>query len=201
MYLCLICNTQKPQDQMIRAVGNRGVVFRSVKCKECKRLQKNESQRRWESENKYYENHKEELIVKNNIRKNKYRQENREEYLEKSHQYYLDNKDQILANNKIHRNNNKGAKNALTAKRRATKKNATPKWLSQFDKQYIRHLYIQARALTDLTGEVHEVDHVVCLQSDLVCGLHVPWNLQILTKTENRKKDNKIPEDIACQIH
>lgn len=200
MYLCQTCNIEKPQEEMQRSQGNRGLNFKSILCKNCKRLKVNAKKIEW-SKNYYYPKHRAELIVKNNIRKNKYRDENREEYLEKSHNYYVRNKDQVLSRNTKWYRENKGAKNALTAKRRALKKEATPKWLSNFDKDYIRHLYIQARALTDLTGEVHEVDHIIPLQSELVCGFHSPINLQILTKTENRKKDNNIPSELICQIH
>jgi len=36
------------------------------------------------------------------------------------------------------------------------------------------------------------VDHIVPLVHEKVCGLNVPWNLQIITEEENRKKANKV---------
>lgn len=36
-----------------------------------------------------------------------------------------------------------------------------------------------------------EVDHVVPLTHDLVCGMHVPCNLQVLPASANRRKGNK----------
>lgn len=40
------------------------------------------------------------------------------------------------------------------------------------------------------TGVEWEVDHIVPLQSKLVCGLHNEFNLAVITKSENLTKRN-----------
>ncbi|MEQ6358083.1 hypothetical protein ABNX05_26230, partial [Lysinibacillus sp. M3] len=59
----------------------------------------------------------------------------------------------------------------------------------QLDK--IEWFYQEAKRLFKDTGVAHHVDHIVPLQGKYVSGLHVPWNLQILTALEISKKSNK----------
>lgn len=70
-------------------------------------------------------------------------------------------------------------------------KQAKPSWLSEWDLFLIEELYITARE------RGLEVDHIIPLKHKLVCGLHVPWNMQLLTRTANAKKSNKFDEDIV----
>jgi len=81
---------------------------------------------------------------------------------------------------------------ALVSVRKRRHRNATPKWITQEHKLTIRQLYLRAMELTKLTGERYVVDHIVPLISDEVCGLHVPWNLRVITQEENLKKSNKL---------
>lgn len=68
---------------------------------------------------------------------------------------------------------------------------ATPLWLTPEQKQEIKNLYLKAIELGKSTGQKFEVDHIEPILGENVCGLHVPWNMQILLKEENLKKSNK----------
>jgi len=141
-----------------------------------------EKKKQWVANNKervkeysrnFYKNHAEDLKQ----RVTKWRNEN----LEKTHEY-----------SKTWRQNNPGKQNAKTARRRAMLLQATPRWLTEEHKKQIETIYNEAARLTRDTGIPHEVDHIIPLQGIDCRGLHVPWNLQILTQKENAKKNNKI---------
>jgi 5-methylcytosine-specific restriction endonuclease McrA len=55
------------------------------------------------------------------------------------------------------------------------------------DYERIFDIYAEARRLSVETGIPHEVDHILPIKGYHLSGLHVPWNLRILTKTENMK--------------
>lgn len=83
---------------------------------------------------------------------------------------------------------NKGTRNAITARRFAAKLQATPAWA---DRLAIRAMYEAAAAATELFGVPVQVDHIVPLQSPTIRGLHVEYNLQLLTRRANQSKGNK----------
>lgn len=87
--------------------------------------------------------------------------------------------------------NNKAKDTSKRAKRRAKLLQATPKWLTKEDYKAIECKYSVANMLSRYGNEKHAVDHIVPLQGKTVCGLHVPWNLQVITATDNLKKGNK----------
>jgi len=90
---------------------------------------------------------------------------------------------------------NKTQVRADTKARRRKHRQATLPWLSRRQKSEIRHLYQIAITMTQTTGEQYVVDHIYPLRSDVVCGLHVPWNLRVMTQEENLKKSNFLPDD------
>lgn len=67
--------------------------------------------------------------------------------------------------------------------KRATKLNRTPLWLTDWDKQYIKEMYLYC-------PKGFEIDHIIPLHGKLVSGLHVPENLQYLYKPIHTHKSN-----------
>lgn len=78
--------------------------------------------------------------------------------------------------------------NAINKKHKAAKIRALPLWA---DLEKIQEFYSEAHRLTKETGVIHQVDHIVPLQSKLVSGLHVEANLRVIPKRENCSKQNR----------
>lgn len=83
---------------------------------------------------------------------------------------------------------------ARDARRRATQVLATPAWA---DHKKIRQIYASAAKITKATGIRHEVDHIVPIKGRKASGLHVHFNLRVIPIRENRRKSNKLIEDIV----
>ena len=85
-------------------------------------------------------------------------------------------------------NNNRPRMNAHAAKRNSIKLNAIPNWANLVQ---IEAKYQLAAMFSKCSGVSHEVDHIIPLQGKNVCGLHVEYNLRVITQEANRKKGNR----------
>jgi 5-methylcytosine-specific restriction endonuclease McrA len=121
--------------------------------------------------------------------------------------YYEKNKDYVVARalatparlknqyRKAWADKNLVSVRANTKNRRRKHRDATPPWLTRRQKTEMRSMYQIAITMSKTTGEAYVVDHIWPLRSDDVCGLHVPWNLRIITRAENLQKSNSLPTD------
>ena len=123
-----------------------------------------------EAAKRYYQKNREAVIARAAARPSSEVRQYKERHKEKNPEYYK----------------------ALTSVRKRRHRNATPKWLGSQEKVAMRQLYLKAQELTKLTGVRYVVDHIVPLINPDVCGLHVPWNLRVMTQEENLRKSNKL---------
>lgn len=105
---------------------------------------------------------------------------------------YSKGRDRFVAYSREYKSNNRPKYRALDAKRRAQKIAATPPWLSREQHAEMARHYEVSDRLTRVTGVGHHVDHIVPLLGKNVCGLHVPWNLQVIPAKENISKGNRL---------
>lgn len=124
------------------------------------------------------------------IRKN-YRNANAEKVAAQRLKYYREHPDKYKAYSKAWQQSNPGKQCAIVAKRHAAKIQRTPKWLTGIYLQQIEMFYDAASRLTKEFGIAMEVDHIIPLQGNNVSGLHVPWNLQVISEKENSQKGNR----------
>ena len=160
-----------------------------------------EYNRLWRSQNKEHRQLYKKEYEKNNPKQKsecgkRYRTKSKVKIAAKRKERDIVNKERKRLYDKEYRSKNKGRLSANKRSGDLIRKNAQPKWLTKFDLDYIKHLYIQAKELEKLDGIKYHVDHIIPLINDIICGMHVPWNLQILTASENMSKKNKIIEEL-----
>jgi hypothetical protein len=162
-------------------------------CKVCRRI----ASKKWKKENaeyvksssaKYYVNNKDRIDVRNKAWKDK----NPDKVSSAGKENYEKNKDKVLSAQKEYRTNNRAKLNAKAAKERADKKKATPKWLTQIDKEFMEVTYAMAKVMSEMEQTEYHVDHIVPLNGEKVSGLHVPRNLQVIPKFDNLSKGNRL---------
>lgn len=111
--------------------------------------------------------------------------------------WYAENRDEVLRKDKedpIRR----ARMTAHRMQRIASQKRAT---LSNLSVEDFLHVYSHRDALSQAEKQQFHVDHYYPLQGKTVCGLHVPWNLQVIPATENISKGNKMPEEFYGPDH
>lgn len=105
---------------------------------------------------------------------------------------YRKKKDHIIATIEKYRRARPGFTNEIKKAYVLRKSRAMPPWA---DRATLRAVYAEAERLTKMTGVRHSVDHIYPLKGKDSCGLHLPWNLQIIPHIDNCRKGTKHPDE------
>jgi hypothetical protein len=163
----------------------------------------------------WYEANREETLA----RVKAYRDANPEKCSALHKAYRKANPERFAVNGKAYRKANPGKLAAHSSKRRATERNAIPKWFTDADDTIIEFMFIKRDDITKRTGIEQHLDHGVPLTGKIsvssesakfyadrldedgnvitrvmskntVCGLHIGYNLEIVEGAENLSKSN-----------
>jgi len=142
-----------------------------------------------------YANHRDEVLESCK----RYKRNNPEKRNAKWRRWCKENPEKLAAANLRHRErqyewrrNHPEVYSTHGAKRRAQQLNATPPWVDKEHLLKIAEFYKSARTATVFHEEQYDVDHIEPLKGKTSCGLHVWWNLQVLPRSENARKHNKL---------
>ncbi len=200
--ICTRCNVEKPIEEF--STNKKLKSGKASRCKSCcatinkewriKNLEyKSAKNKEW-----YLENKKHALQYAKDYANSK-----KEEIALRKRKWYEDRKKQGKIDVTLHRKKaaewktlNRGKATANQRARDLAKTKATPQWLTKEQKEAIRDFYWLAKDLEKVSGEKYHVDHIVPLKGVDVCGLHVPWNLQVLPADINITKGNTVKGDI-----
>lgn len=118
---------------------------------------------------------------------------NKQHYVNKAKEWQLANPEKVVEIRTKARQTHKAKRRADWTHYSTRKINACPEWLTDKQRQKIEDLYKFAKFLEELSCNSiqYHVDHIVPLRGKDVCGLHVPWNLQILNARDNLIKGNR----------
>lgn len=168
---CTKCGEEKPIAEFHKKTKSKDGYY--SQCKLCVKKY-NDSTKEYRALN--YLLNREERLIRRRI------------YWKESEQRRLVNKKADAARRSAWKKMNRDRVNTSTAKRYASKRNATPVWCDPLD---LVDFYTISLAFKLYTGSEYHVDHIVPLNSDVVCGLHCEANLQILPASENISKGNR----------
>lgn len=181
---CTKCGEEKPLSEFYKRAGAKDG-YRAT-CKVCRSIyiagyrEKNGDKMRAWALKSFHKHEKE-----HRAGKKRWREANKEKIAAWHAENYQQNKNVILAQHKKWNANNRGRRAFLIKQYTSAKLHRTPQWAN---------LGMIAAIYEAASAQGKEVDHYYPLQGETVSGLHVPFNLQLLTKSENCSKHNKHPE-------
>lgn len=186
--ICTSCKEEKVKTLFYKR-GDKPHLLQS-RCKECvikwnnsqarkTNYAKSDKRKKYLCEYRQFNKEKIALTIK------EWQDRNKVKYKENAKRYEIANKDKRREQKKEYFKKNKREFVRRTAEYRARLIKAQPDWLTEEHKKQIADIYKNC-------PKGFHVDHIIPLKGKNVCGLHTPWNLQYLTATENKRKNNRV---------
>lgn len=121
-----------------------------------------------------------------------YYEKKRDQLSEYGRKKYLENQQAERLRKKTYRAANPFVVAAQSSMYRISRARSVLPCLTKQDLDRIKTKYKEANWMTRHTGIKHHVDHIIPLKGKLVSGLHVPWNLRVITASHNLSKGNSL---------
>jgi len=191
MKLCVKCKAQKPLSEFYKRTDSPDG-YRND-CKDCRKSAslKNHYDNQEQRKARFRAAHAKRVAENPNFYAERYAK-NREQDLQNSRNTYVRYADKWKAKQRLWSKTNRGIANALGRKYKLKKAKATPLWLTPEQLYNMQCTYKVAAQLSETSSEKWHVDHIVPIRGKDVCGLHVPWNLQLLPAKMNMTKGNRV---------
>lgn len=169
---CSLCKINKPLDQFGK--HSKEIDGLCCWCKQCKK----------KKDKLYYEANKESILARN----------------EKAKKLICSKK--LMEYRRKWKSKNFEKVNSDGMKRYARKTNQTPAWLGKADYAEIDGFYLFCKVFNSyktVRDDKLQVDHIVPIRGKKVSGMHVPWNLQVITSRDNVQKSSKFNPSVYHQ--
>lgn len=152
---------------------------------------------------------------KSRARRRKYGKENRQAEAARSREWFLANPEKVREYQRRDFEKNREKKSAFAKewrkrnvakqrfysnRRRAMEYAAVPVVppdLEPIMRAEVLAIYAEARTTQELTGIRHDVDHIFPIMKG---GVHAPWNLRVILRSENQSKKDKWPSDEPLMV-
>jgi hypothetical protein len=183
---CTKCNNEKPTACFCKNKNTKDGL--NCHCKECAKIAKKD----WDAKNKDRTlNYAKQYRAREDYKPSKPTVAQLKKYCDKQKMRHKENMKDIEYRTK---------RIADATFRKHAKKQRTPPWLTREQKKEMQFMYLFAQSIKGLHGLSYHVDHIHPLQGENFSGLHVPWNLQILSASENCSKRNSLTLPNSIEI-